>query len=324
MAEGRPAPFWSVAIPTFNPRRDYLESALRGVLDQDPGPEVMEILVIDDASPAGSPEPWVREIAGDRVVFHREPRNLGLAGIWNRCIALSRGEWTHILHQDDAVLPGFYDALRSRPPAAAAAFCRWFLMDGEGVAGTFGPLERPHPGLLRDFATVLCTGVHIVCASIAVKRSVYEQIGGFRPDLYHALDWEMWMRIASLYPIHYHPEPLASWRVHAGATTAKQIRTGANVRDIGNAIRIWRIYLPQGLGMDLARKSSYYWAMQGMALAGSHLEAGDYQVVRAQLAAALSCHLSPRVLAKAVGLCLRAAGRAARESVKRMTMRLPH
>ena len=305
---GTGAPFWSVAIPTFNPRRDYLEAALRGVLDQDPGPDEMEILVVDDASTTGSIEAWIREIAGDRVTFHREPRNLGLAGIWNRCIERSRGKWIHILHQDDVVLPGFYQALRRHPPDAGAAFCRWFITDGEGVAGTWGPLERPEPGLLIDFPALLGTGVHVVCASIAVKRAVYESIGGFRPDLSHALDWEMWMRIAAFYPIHYHPEPLATWRVHAGATTAGQIRTGVNVRDIGNAIRIWRAYLPNGAGTEIARQSSRDWAMLGLVLAGMHLEQGDYQVVRAQLAAALSCSLSPSSLAMAARLCLRAAG----------------
>ena len=53
----------------------------------------------------------VRDIAGDRVTVHREPKNNGLGRIWNRCIERARGEWVHILHQDDIVLPGFYKHL---------------------------------------------------------------------------------------------------------------------------------------------------------------------------------------------------------------------
>ena len=53
----------------------------------------MQIEVIDDASPNGAPTEFVRKIAGERVKVHCEPRNLGLAGIWNRCIERARGEW---------------------------------------------------------------------------------------------------------------------------------------------------------------------------------------------------------------------------------------
>ena len=37
-------------IPTYNPRADYLEETLRSVLQQDPGPEQMQIEVVDDGS----------------------------------------------------------------------------------------------------------------------------------------------------------------------------------------------------------------------------------------------------------------------------------
>ena len=41
-------PFWSVIVPLFE-RRTYLKQCLDSVLGQDPGPEQMEILVVDDA-----------------------------------------------------------------------------------------------------------------------------------------------------------------------------------------------------------------------------------------------------------------------------------
>ena len=90
-------PFWSVMIPTYNTRADYLEETLRSVLQQAPGPDQMQIEVVDDCSPNGAPVQLVHEIAGDRVTVHRELKNNGLAGIWNRCIERARGEWIHIL-----------------------------------------------------------------------------------------------------------------------------------------------------------------------------------------------------------------------------------
>src|ERR1019366_5593925 len=92
---------WSVMIPCYNARPDYLAAALRSVLQQDPGKTVMQIEVIDDCSPDGTPVELVLKIAGDRVTVHREEKNLGLAGSWNRCIERAQGKWVHILHQDD-------------------------------------------------------------------------------------------------------------------------------------------------------------------------------------------------------------------------------
>ena len=43
-------PYWSVMIPTYNPRADYPEETLHSVLQQDPGPEQMQIEVIDGRS----------------------------------------------------------------------------------------------------------------------------------------------------------------------------------------------------------------------------------------------------------------------------------
>src|SRR5579872_4175700 len=87
-----PRPFWTVMIPTYN-RSTYLERTLRSVLAGDPGPEVMQIEVVDDASTVDDPEPVVRRVGGDRVSFFRQPRNLGLVGSWNSCIERAVGEW---------------------------------------------------------------------------------------------------------------------------------------------------------------------------------------------------------------------------------------
>ena len=99
-------------IPRKQSAGRLLEETLRCVLDQDAGADQMQIEVIDDASPNGAPTEFIRKLAGERVTVHCEPRNLGLAGIWNRCIERARGRMVHILHQDDLVFPGFYQSLR--------------------------------------------------------------------------------------------------------------------------------------------------------------------------------------------------------------------
>jgi glycosyltransferase involved in cell wall biosynthesis len=46
---------------------------------------------VDDHSTADDPQAVVREVAGERVAFYRNPRSLGAAGNFNQCIARARG-----------------------------------------------------------------------------------------------------------------------------------------------------------------------------------------------------------------------------------------
>src|SRR6266478_3592096 len=61
-----PRPLWSVMIPTHD-CAGYLRETLASVLRQDPGPEVMQIEVVDDHSTRDDPETVVRELGKGRV-----------------------------------------------------------------------------------------------------------------------------------------------------------------------------------------------------------------------------------------------------------------
>src|SRR5208282_662430 len=103
---GLPPPFWSVIVPLYN-RTTYLKQCIDSVLDQDPGPQEMEILVIDDASPADLGA-FVNDIGRGRIRYIRNPTNLGLYPSTNAAIQTARGRFLHILHDDDWVENGFY------------------------------------------------------------------------------------------------------------------------------------------------------------------------------------------------------------------------
>src|SRR6187431_1946472 len=97
-------PYWSVMIPSYNPRAEYLEETLKSVLQEDPGPDQMQIEVVDDGSKDNAASEVARRVGAGRLTFHAEPQNRGLANTWNRCIERAHGHWVHILHQDDLVL----------------------------------------------------------------------------------------------------------------------------------------------------------------------------------------------------------------------------
>jgi glycosyltransferase involved in cell wall biosynthesis len=160
----------------------------------------MQIAVIDDCSNNHTASEVTRRLGAGRVTFHRESENRGLANNWNRCVERARGHWVHILHQDDIVLPGFYERLYSgivRNPHIGLAFSRFAIIEATGHRSGLGPLERPAPGVLDGWLERVGTGLRLECPAAVVKRETYERLGGFNPGLTSALDFEMWVRIAA-------------------------------------------------------------------------------------------------------------------------------
>jgi len=98
------------------------------VLEQDLGPDAMQIEVIDNCSTSADIEAEINNISShNRVSFYRHNPNNGPVANFTACIQRARGHLVHILHDDDVVLPGFYSRLQQAfeneptiaPPSAA-------------------------------------------------------------------------------------------------------------------------------------------------------------------------------------------------------------
>ena len=270
-------------IPAYNCRR-HLGQTLESVLAQDPGPVLMQIEVVDDASD-DHPETIVADLAPGRVQLYRQPRNVGAASNFNTCIARARGELVHLLHGDDWVRPGFYAALEQgfADAGTGAAFCRYIGADEEGHWHTVAPLERRSPGLVPDWLERIGEGQRLQTPCMAVRRVVYEDVGGFdaRLDGYGE-DWEMWVRIAARYPVWYEPEPLAVYRVHSSSLSGGQLATGQNVRQLRRAVELNRAVLPPEREQEISRAAHAAIAGAALRRARRLLDAGDSRGMWAQ------------------------------------------
>jgi glycosyltransferase involved in cell wall biosynthesis len=278
---GRPRPFWSVMIPTYRQNEKYLRQTLESVLQQDPGPEMMQIEVVDDGSPDVDAEPMVKSLAGDRIGFSRNPKNLGLTGCWNACIQRSRGQWVHILHSDDYVLPGFYERLARAAqlhPEVSLLASRSFFVDAECVI--FGVTDR-----LRRLENGGCEvddffyATPIQCPGVVVKRSFYQTLGGFRSDLTHTMDCEMWARVISTSGGLVTPEVLSCFRISGQSETALLKRTAETAHDIERLNQIFARRHP-GFDCKKARRRVCYSALD---LAERFARMGDSEAAKANL-----------------------------------------
>lgn len=299
--EDSPRPFWSVMIPTYNARLDYLEEALRSVLQQDPGPHEMQIEVVDDCSNNNTAFEVAHRIGGGRVMWHHGSENKGLANNWNRCIERARGHWVHILHHDDIVLPGFYDRLRKGAEGsdAGAIFCRHVFADSKGHWMQISELHRQSTGLLDDWHATITAQCVIQCAAIAVRRRVYEQVGGFLPHLHYVADWEMWQRIASQFPFCFEPSILACYRRHESSATSRLRLDAADAREVREMIDLTMTYHRPARGRILARKARSAWAEVAVQFHARELlvQVGFAPAWR-QIVEALRLSHSPRVIRK--------------------------
>jgi GT2 family glycosyltransferase len=234
-------PDWSVMIPTCDDA-DLLPTALRSVLDQDPGPDRMQIEVIDDGSVDADVAELVRRLAGGRVQVTRHRRRWGAPATFTHALQRSTGRWVHVLHADDHVLAGCYDAyeavLRAHPDAAMAVSRSWFVDDAGTRHGLSGELRVDADGWLVDAERAIALDNPINFVAVVVARKAVEAVGGFDPALPHANDWELWARIAHHGPVAVVPGEHACYRRHEGSDTTRLQRSMTYLTDPVAAVAI--------------------------------------------------------------------------------------
>jgi hypothetical protein len=187
-------------------------------------------------------------------------------------------------------------------------------MDEGGHWQAFSPLLQPESGILSNWLERIVVGQHIQVPSIVVRRDVYETLGGFdRRFVYYYEDWEMWVRIATRYPVWYQVEPLAAYRLRSASNSGRGTRTGENARDVRRGIEIaesyLRDFLPPATVSELLRRNRENSALYALGTAHRMLAARDAHAGIAQAREALKCSHSWKVMAKLVRVLLMAAAR---------------
>lgn len=248
-------PVLSVLIPTYEVESEaWLVGCIDSVLAQAKGPEWAEIIIIDDSSEGTIARDVARRFA-PRVRYLRNSRTLGLTGNFNRCILEASGRYVHILHQDDRIEAGFYDALLEPLNAddeLVAAFSATAVTNEEGKVTSIFTIGQAEPGIPDNWLETTALRQRIPCPSIVVRRSAYEAIGGFSPSLVYSMDWDMWTRLAALGPVWNDPRPLACYRRHDGAETFRQDSLDRTIDCMHTVVRNSRL-LPPARRHQIAR-----------------------------------------------------------------------
>ena len=278
---GAAQPLWSVMIPAYH-CASYLRQTLESVLCQDPGPERMGITVVDPCSDQDDPKGVVDEMGRTRLSYVRLAKNGGSTATFNECLRRTTGRLIHILHGDDYVEPGFYreiEALASAYPEMALYCTRGFIVDKDGGLEWVSP-RIPHMEKgTRDAAPFFY--LHsIPTPAMVIRRSFYEQHGGFNEFLNHTADWEMGIRVVSEGGGVILNKPLVNYRYYGESQTGQFMRMGENLRD---CLRFGRLMAARFKEFD-TRRHLYRLAGQAEWQIKRFKKAGDGEAVKASRA----------------------------------------
>lgn len=245
VSPGTERPLWSVMIPVYN-CGCYLRTTLRSVLLQDLGADVMQIEVVDDCSTDEDIEVLVNEIGNGRVLYHRQQRNVGSLVNFETCLNRAKGQIIHLLHGDDVVLPGYYTKMNRlfiKFPSVKVACASYNYINANDRVVSKAKNLSGQDGVLENWLETLAIKQRLQYCCVAVKREVYEDLGGFY-GVHFGEDWEMWVRIATKYQYAYTSEVLASYRLHGGSISERSYLSGQNISDLTWAINKIEAHLP--------------------------------------------------------------------------------
>lgn len=230
MARGSGTPTVSVIVPCYN-YAHFLPRCLGSVLDQ-PGVDV-RVLIIDDCSSDDSPAMAAQLAAasGGRVEVRRHEVNRGHIATYNEGLDWADGDYVVLLSADDLLTPGSLGRatqIMEERPAVGMVYGR----------PLYAPSDQPLPSPggrwrgtsvwsgARWVAKRCRTGDNCISSpEVVVRTAVHKQVGGYKAELPHSGDLEMWLRIGAVADIAYvRGTPQAIYRVHA----ASMLRTTYN------------------------------------------------------------------------------------------------
>lgn len=201
----------SVIIPVFN-RPKSVHQAIESVLNQDY--KNWELIVVDDGSTDGTLESLSLYQNDHRIRILSLQRNGHPGYVRNRGVEEARGEWLAFLDSDDIwyqnKLSEQLSHLEKNENSLIIHSREHWVRNGKTVS----QVHRKHTasGDLFDVSLGKC---EIGPSTVVIRRSFFEELGGFREDLEICEDYEMWLRVTDRSSIEYINEALVEKRAGA-------------------------------------------------------------------------------------------------------------
>lgn len=252
-----PAPLVSALVTTFNHER-FICEAIESLLDQTYS--AIEIIVVDDGSQDRTFN-LACQYRSRNVQVLRGPES-GPSCAMNMAMAHATGDIFMLQSGDD-----ISTKIRAEVQVRALADVDLHaglpaLIDGQGHPLSdrdFPVFFRSRPGDMKYLFKSLYEDGNFLCASaVAMKRTVWEKIGGFHPGLLQLQDYDYWLRtLAGGFLVSVTGERLASYRIHGSnlSDTRHDVRVH---REMGAIFRSLAPHIPTAWILSILYNSSFH------------------------------------------------------------------
>lgn len=189
------------------------------------------LVVVDDCYPDPAPARWLTGLADERIVYHRNEKNLGVNGNFRRCVELVEAPRFVVMGCDDLMHTDYLTrviSLAHEAPDAVVVAPGVQVIDDAGRV--VHPLADRIKSVLAPSGPALLAGEDLVAglyrgnwtyfpSLLWTTDAVREQ--GFRPDLEVVLDLALLTDLAFAGgSLAHHPDVVFSYRRHAGSVSS--------------------------------------------------------------------------------------------------------
>jgi glycosyltransferase involved in cell wall biosynthesis len=229
-----------VIVPCYN-YAHFLRGCVASVLAQ-PGVDV-RVLVLDDASSDATPDVGAGLARQDpRVEFRRHRANRGHIATYNEGLEWSSGDYTLLLSADDLLTAGALARtadVMDRHPEVVLTIGREFKTPSPEPETFVPPAEY---GCRVLTGPEFLEGCFRACEnpvstpSAVVRTTAQHRVGGYRKELPHTGDLEMWLRLGAVGSVAVLDVEQAYYRTHA-TNMSNGYRGLSNLLQFGAAYR---------------------------------------------------------------------------------------
>lgn len=227
------APKISICIPVRNGGA-FFRAAVESALNQTY--QDFEVIIVDNASTDGTVALAEEMASGNgKVHLFKNDHNLGVVGNFNACLKFAKGEYIKYLCADDLLLPfcleRMVSSLQEDASVMLVAGGRQIINEAGSVIAVqqYSRVASKIAGFEVINRCLFGTNYIGEPSAVMFRRDAAQR--GFREELAHLMDMEMWFHLLEKGRMENLPEPLCAVRRHAGQMTVQSIRTAALVED---------------------------------------------------------------------------------------------
>ena len=224
-------PFFSVIIPLYN-KEKYIENTLKSVLSQTFGD--FEVIVVNDGSTDNSAT--VIKNSNDARILFVEQQNAGVSAARNLGIEKASGKMIALLDADDYWLPNHLEVLFSlyNDFQNAGMYCsRYKIKFAKNNYHTpkLTNISQDFRGIVPDFFHSSYVDRIAWTSIVAIPKEIFKTVGGFNTNVSNGQDLELWIRIATQFPVAITNTVTAHYNYEISDSLAKRSILNKNLMD---------------------------------------------------------------------------------------------